>query len=165
MRAAGAVSLLALVGALSCAGAAPSLREFLRQGGRGANPISRASGLLDLSRPGDPVCRQVFERADHFGADDRRGDRLRPAQRGRLDGFAAARSECRGAWRIFLWGSGRAGNYDLRRPRDRNLSLQFLALRDVGRAGRRQDLRTLTGPRMRARPQTSDTIVGCSETS
>ena len=26
-----------------------------------------------------------------------------------------------------------------RRPRDRNLSLQFLALRDVGRAGRRED--------------------------
>ena len=51
------------------------------------------------------------------------------------------------------------------RPRDRDLSLQFLALRDVGRAGRGEDLRTLTGARMRARPQTSDMIVGCSETS
>ena len=46
---------------------------------------------------------------------------------------------------------GRARNYDLSRPRDRNLPLQFLALRDVGRAGRRQDLRAVRLARVHPR--------------
>ena len=111
-----------------------------------ANPISRPSGLLDLSRPGDPVCRQILERAGYFNANDGGGGRLRSAQWQHDHIFAAARPECRGTRRLLQRGYGRARRFDLSRPRDRNLSLQFLALRDVGRAGRREDLRALTGP-------------------
>jgi hypothetical protein len=130
------------------------------RGGR-ANPISRASGLLVLSRPGDPVYRQVCERADRFSTNDGRGDRLRPTQRERRDRLAAARSECRGAWRILFRRSRRARGFDLSRPCDRNLPLQFLALRNVGRAGRREDLRPLTAGRRHVRRLHRTRLVVC----
>ena len=63
----------------------------------------------------------------------------------RRESFAPARSECRGAGRILLWRSGRAGRSHLCRACDRNLSPQLLALRHVGRGGRGQDLRPLNG--------------------
>lgn len=114
--------------------------------GRGANPIGRRSGLLDVSRLSDLICRQVLERADRFDSNDGRGDRLRSAQRERCDRFAAARSERRRARRILLWRPRRAGSPDLCRAGYRNLSLQFLALRHVGRARLGQNLRAVTRP-------------------
>ena len=66
-----------------------------------------------------------------------------PPQRKRRDRFAAPRPECGGARRVLLWRSAGAGRSDLHRPRYRDLSLQFLALRHVGRARRGQDLRAL----------------------
>ena len=142
-RSPSAVRIFALINALGCylsvsAHATSCDKEVVAR-----NPISRGPRLLDLSRPGDPVCRQILERAGHFGADDRRGDRLRSAQRGRGDGFAATRSECRGSWGLLFCRSGRARGFDLCRPRNRNLSLQLLAVRDVGLPRRGQDLRPL----------------------
>ena len=144
-RRVGLAAALALVPALSTSALATSCsRDVVAQ------IRLREPRLLDLSRPGDLVYRQVLERADRFGSNDGRGDRLRSAQRERRDGFAATRSECRGARRILLWRSRRARGFDLCRPRHRNLSLQLFALRHVGRARRGQDLRALRRAAARA---------------
>ena len=165
MRAAGAVSLLALVGALSCAGAAPSLASScdkevvaqIRFPARQACWTYRGPATLFVGKfsSGQTVSAQMTGEATDY---DPRSGGVATVSRPRDPNVE-------GPGGYFYRGSGRARGHDLCRSRDRNLSLQLLALRDVGRAGRGQDLRTLTRARMRARPQTSDTIVGCSETS
>jgi hypothetical protein len=165
MRAAGAVSLLALVGALSCAGAAPShasscdkeVAARIRFPARQACWTYRGPATLFVGKfsSGQTISAQMTGEATDY--DPRSGDATtvsRPRD-----------PNVEGPGGYFFAVPDAPGGYDLCRSRDRNLSLQLLAVRHVGRAGRGQDLHTLTVAQMCACPQTSDMIVGCSETS
>jgi hypothetical protein len=59
------------------------VREFLQQGCRGANPHGPGSGLLELSRRGDDVYRQIRRRQDDHRADDPRSGSVATVSRPR----------------------------------------------------------------------------------